>query len=166
LLTNASLDAQNYLDLEEKLKVLEANLTIANENLAKLKSEVELKEEIKETELKDYEETIDKLENKIATSKELIFNLQKEIRELNLYHQRNLRANSKEVKEQLVLLNSSITDQTRELEIKKELEFASSKLKQLNPLFNQVLEVIKKNIILREKSKLKVAIANIQEIME
>jgi len=55
LLTNASLDAQNYLDLEEKLKVLEANLKATEQNLTKLKSEVELKEKDKETELKEQE---------------------------------------------------------------------------------------------------------------
>jgi len=85
------------------------------------------------------------------------------------------------LKEELTLLNSSETDQSRELkergkliikleeqaeETKKELEFANSKVKQLSPLFNQVLSVIKKNVILRGKKELKETIVNIQELME
>ena len=185
LLTNASLDAQNYLDLEEKLKVLEANLTMANENLAKLKSEVELKEKLKETELKEQETQIAKLEKKISTSKELIFNLRKEIRTNQLYYQQELRKvredyqtklknQTAKLKEELSLLSSSETDQQRELQeraklittFQKELDFANSKIKQLSPLFNQVLSVIKKNVILRGKKELKETIANIQELME
>jgi len=192
LLTEASLDAQNYLDLEEKLKVLEANLEVANENLAKLKSEVELKEKLKETELKEQEAQIAKLEKKIVASKELIFNLRKEIRTNQLYYQRNLRTErekyetklktqTKQLRDEITLLNSSETDQQRELqerakliikleeqvqEKQQELEFANSKVKQLGPLFNQVLTVIKKNVILRGKKELKEAIANIQELME
>jgi len=192
LLTNASLDAQNYLDLEEKLKVLEANLKATEQNLTKAKSEVELKEKVKETEVKDKDQAITHLEKKVVASKELIFNLRKEIRTNQLYHQRNLRTErekyetklktqTKQLRAEITLLNSSETDQQRELqergkliikleeqvkETKKELEFANSKVKQLSPLFNQVLAVIKKNVILRGKKDLKEAIANIQELME
>lgn len=94
---------------------------------------------------------------------------------------KELKQETAKLKEELALLNSSETDQQRELEAlgkliikleeqtqetKKELEFANSKVKQLSPLFNQVLTVIKKNVILRGKKDLKEAIANIQELME
>lgn len=192
LLTQASLDVQNYLELEEKLKVLESNLATAKENLTKLKTEAESKERLQEIEVKEQERTIANLIKKIATSKELIFNLRKEIRTNGLYYQKELKkvrddyqtklqGQTAKLKEELSLLSSSETDQQRELqsrgkliitleeqaqESQKELDFANSKIKQLNPLFGQVLTVIKKNVIIREKSKLKEAIAQIQELME
>lgn len=181
LLTQASLDVQNYLSLEEQLEKTTSNLKAAEQNLTKAKTEAEQQLKVKEKELKEQEAQITKLEKKIASSKELIFNLRKEIRELNSYHSRNLRNNSQSTKEELSQIKSLATDQQRELqsrgkliitleeqalESQKELDFANSKIKQLNPLFSQVLTVIKKNVILREKSKLKEAIANIQELME
>jgi hypothetical protein len=51
-------------------------------------------------------------------------------------------------------------------EQQQELDFANSKIKNIQPYFQQVLAVIKKNVILREKGKLKEAVAQIQELME
>jgi len=111
-------------------------------------------------------------------------NNQASILKTNLFQateNKELNRNISKLKEELSLLSSSETDQQRELQergkliikleeqqqdIKKELEFANSKVKQLSPLFNQVLSVIKKNVILRGKKELKEAIANIQELME
>lgn len=203
LLTSTSIDASNYQALEAKLKEIEANLKATEQNLTKLKKEAELKEKVKEKQLKDKETEIAKLEKKITASKEMIFNLRKEIRENQLYYQRELRkvnerstlafnkdkeayqeklqAQTKQLRNEIALLNSSGTDQQRELaqrakliatleeqakESQKDLDFANSKIKQLNPLFNQVLTVIKKNVILRGKKELKEAITQIQELME
>lgn len=72
-------------------------------------------------------------------------------------------AQERELKERAKLI---ATLEEQQQEVKQELDFTNSKIKQLNPLFSQVLGVIKKNVILRDKSKLKEAIANIQELME
>ena len=101
------------IKLEEKLKENENNLLVTEQNLTKVKSEVELKEKDKQKQVKEVKEI----------QKELEFS-------------------------------------------ESQLAFTNSKVKQLNPLFNQVLSAIKKNVILREKSKLKEAVANIQELME
>jgi chromosome segregation ATPase len=199
LLKEINPEAQKYLDLEEKVKETERNLTIANEKLTELKTEAELKEKDKERshqkQLSEKEIQINKLEKKITADEEMIFNLSKEIRENQAYFQRELRkvkedyqeklqAQTKQLRAEITLLNSSGTDQQRELaerakliakleeqakESQKELDFANSKTKQLNPLFNQVLTVIKKNVILRlgaPKKELKEAITQIQELME
>jgi len=192
LLTETNPQTENYLNLEEKVKVLEANLEATEQNLAKLKSEVKNTENLNEIEVKELELKLTQAKEQKEASKELIFDLQKEIRENQAYFQRELskvredyqtklKEQTKSLKEQLSLLSSSETDQQRELqergkliikleeqvkETKKELEFANSKVKQLSPLFNQVLSVIKKNVILRGKKDLKEAIANIQELME
>ena len=199
LLTETNPQTENYLQLEEKVKVLEANLEATEQNLAKLKSEVKNTENLNEIEVKELELKLTQVKKQKEASKELIFDLQKEIRTNSLYYQQELRkvredyqaklkTQTKQLRAEITLLNSSETDQQRELkergkliakleeqtqETKKELEFsesqlafANSKVKQLSPLFNQVLSVIKKNVILRGKKDLKEAIANIQELME
>jgi CRISPR/Cas system-associated endoribonuclease Cas2 len=95
------LDIQNYLDLEQKLSETEANLITANKNLTDLKKEAENKENLYSLQLTEQEKQITKLEQKIKTSKELIFNLRKEIRENQLYFQRELRKVSEDYQTKL-----------------------------------------------------------------
>jgi chromosome segregation ATPase len=191
LLTNTSLDARNYLELEQNLQAKETELATSEQILTDLKKQAESKEKDQAKALKVKENALTRLEQRIKVSKELIFNLRKEIRANQLYYQQELRKvkedyqtklqdQTKQLKEQITLLNSSGTDYQRELtarskliatleeqakEVQKELDFANSKIKQLNPLFSQVLAVIKKNVILRGKKDLKEAISLIQELM-
>lgn len=113
--------------------------------------------------------------------------LREDNRTNQLYFQQELRKVQTDYQEKLKdqttkqrVLSSSETDQQREIkergkliakleeqakESQKELDFANSKIKQLNPLFSQILAVIKKNVILRGKKDLKETIAQIQELM-
>jgi hypothetical protein len=186
----------------EKVKVLEANLTIAEQNLTKLNIEAELKEKVKEKELKQlaskYSEIKNLSEKRLAEQKQdyesklkTATNNQVSILKTNLFQateNKELNREISKLKVYVTFLNSSETDQTRELkergkviikleeqaqESQKELDFsesqlafANSKIKQLNPLFNQVLSVIKKNVILRGKKELKEALSQISELME
>lgn len=108
LLTNTSPDAQNYLFLEQKLKELEANLKLCEQNLTDLKKQAENKEALYSLHIKDQENKISQLEKQKKASKDFIFNLRKEIRENQLYYQQELR----KVREDY---QPKITEQVRKL---------------------------------------------------
>lgn len=184
LLTNASLGIQNYLELETRLNQLrraESNLAIADKNLTDLKKQVENKEQL----ISYQRDNLEKDNQDLKTQhQQEISAKDKELRDYQLYHQREIKRLKTDYQTQLqsktAQLQDENTNQQRELkergklialleeqakESQKELDFANSKIKQLNPLFNQVLGVIKKNVILRGKKDLKEAIALIQELM-
>jgi len=101
LLTRTNSQAENYLQLEEKVKVLEANLQATEQNLANLKTEAELKEKDKGKELKELELKVKLTEKQRKESKELITNLREEIRLNQLYYQRELRKVKEDYQEKL-----------------------------------------------------------------
>lgn len=83
------MDVQNYLELSEKLKRPsfgrpENDLLASEENQEKLKKQAENKEALYSSQLTEQEKQIAKLEKQKGASKDLIFNLRKEIRENQL----------------------------------------------------------------------------------
>lgn len=114
LLTEASPDAQNYLNLEEKLKETESNLKASEKNLTDLKKQAENTLNLHKEQLFTRESQIDKLEKKITASKELIFNLRKEIRTNSLYYQQSLRTSTQDLKEQLASIKKELANAQKE----------------------------------------------------
>jgi hypothetical protein len=151
LLTNTNKDAQNYLDLEAKVKQLQTNLNTSEENITNLKTEVENKEKEQVKAIKDKQSQIAKLTKQKESSKELIFNLQKELRDYELYHQREIKRLNKITKEHqkqekqaikaLEINQEQITNLTKELkETQQTLAETTNNLletKELLSIYNQ-----------------------------
>ncbi|MDR1670547.1 MAG: hypothetical protein LBR43_02390 [Spiroplasmataceae bacterium] len=210
LLTNASIDVQNFLDLEEEIALLTTELATYKQSITQLTNEAKEQTDLSRQEIKNRENQITNLEKKITISKNLISDLQKQIRELNLYHQREIKRVKEdyqtklepskkkitELKEQLEqeklalvsiakkklenkkefqqLLTNLQTQQTNEKEqwqqelaaVNKELEFVTSKITSCEKIFvQQIIRIIKKNIILWKSKELKTALAQIKELM-
>ncbi|WNE40739.1 MAG: Chromosome partition protein Smc [Mycoplasmataceae bacterium] len=206
LLTNASIDVQNFLALEEKLALLTTELQTSKQSISQLTNEAKEQENLSSQEIKAKEKKIVKLEQKIKTSKDLIFKLNQQIRENQLYYQQELRKvrdnyQSKltpfkqeitKLKEQATLIQAekdqaiiaqqteisnikselnettnSFTNIQQELvQTKQELAFTTNKITSCEKIFvQQIIRIIKKNIILWKSKELKTALSQIKELM-
>lgn len=116
LLASTSLEAQNYLDLEEKLTQTLKDLATSEQNLTELKNHAESQEKDQVKELEAKESSIIKLAKKIASSKELIFNLRKEIRTNSLYYQTELRKARENYSVKLTEQTKNLTKRTKDLQ--------------------------------------------------
>ena len=148
LLTSASVDVQNYLELEEKIKFLESNLITANENLTKLKAETVSKEKDSVQALETKEQTIANLVKKITASKELVFNLRKEIRENQFYYQRSLRTSNQSLKEQLANTKKELV--TKEKSLKQSRETVTNFTKDLQATQQELTQTTKELLETKE----------------
>ena len=194
LLTNTSLEASNFFALEEKLAQTKASLAESEKNLTYCLNQTKSKDQAHQEQLLAKESEITKLTKKIATSKEQIFNLKKEIRENSLYYQRSLRTSTQNLKEQLANTKKELVHSQKELaewqgeskddirelkaraklitqleqqtkEQKKQLDLANSKSKQLQPLFQEIITKLNKSIFVKKKD-LKETLQQIQELMQ
>jgi chromosome segregation ATPase len=102
---------QNFLELEQKLALLTANLATSKQSISQLANELKEQAELSAQEIKDKVFAIKELEKKNATDKDIIFNLQKEIRTANLYYQQELR----KVRESYQAKRNPLTQQIKEL---------------------------------------------------
>lgn len=136
LLASTNQEAQEYLDLEQKLKQTEENLKLSEELISKLKTESDLKEKDQVKALESQEAQITKLEKKIKASKELIFNIKKEVITNQLYYQTELRkvTESQQTKFQ---------EQTKQL--KQQVEHLNSQKEQLITKAEQYLQTLDKS---------------------
>ena len=91
LLTNASIDVQNFVELEKKLALLTTELATSKQSIAQLTNELKEQAELSSQEIKVKENSLAKLEKKIKTGKELIFKLNQQIRGNQIYYQQELR---------------------------------------------------------------------------
>lgn len=154
--------------------------------------------QLKDQDLETKEAQITNLAEKFTASKELIFNLRKEIRTNSLYYQQELRKiredyqikfqeQTKHFKNELAQPKQELTDllgegsdSLRELkarakllakleqqtkEQKQALDLANSKSKQLQAVFQQVIDYMNRQIIIR-KAPLKEYFQQIQELMQ
>ena len=194
MLTSTSIDAQNYLDLEEKIKVLEWSLANSENFLAIAKKELQNQADLSAKELKDKETTIARLEQRVKNNSLLISNYQKEMRENQLYYQRSLRTSTQDLKEQLAKIKKELANTQKELtqwqgeskdslrelkaraklitdfqekfnENKQQLDLANSKSKQLKLLFSQIIATVNKGLFIKKKD-LKETLGQIQELMQ
>ncbi|WNE40360.1 MAG: Chromosome partition protein Smc [Mycoplasmataceae bacterium] len=211
LLTQTSIDAQNFLELEEEIALLTTEIATYKQNISQLTNECKEQKQSLTQEIKVKENSLAKLEKKDKVSKELISNLQKQIRELNLYHQREIKKvkenyeskltpfrqeisglkekleqeklalisiakkkleNKKEFQQLLTDLQTQQTSEKEQLKQEittrsKELEFVTSKITSCEKIFvQQIIKIIKKNIILWKSKELKSALTQIKELMD
>lgn len=119
LLTQTSIDAQNFLELEEKIKSLNEALKTKDGSFAKFQRETKTKEKSLIKQLKDKQDSNLVLEKQAEVNKELFFQSEKHNRELNLYHRRKLREIGEKHQIELTSLRQQISDLQKQLDQEK-----------------------------------------------
>lgn len=194
LLISINKEAKEYLELEKKLDQTKASLAESENNLTYLLNQTKSKDQAHQAQLLEKESEISHLEQKIKASKELVFNLKKEIRENSLYYQRSLKTSTQNLKEQLANTKKELVHSQKELaewqgegadnlrelkaraklltkleqqtkEQKNQLDLLKSKNKQLKAIFKQIISYLNNTLIIR-KAPLREHFQHILEIMQ
>jgi chromosome segregation ATPase len=158
LLANASIDVQNFLLLEEKISLLSAELATSEQKLTQLANELKNQSNLSTQEIKVKEKSVTKLEKKIGADKDKIFNLNNQIQELNLYHQREIKKAKEDYQKKLTILQQQIKDlkeksvltiseKDKQLKVRQaEIISIKSEFKQSENSYQQSLKILEQDL--------------------